>query len=348
MLNLEKIEERKRKILFSTVKTYIETAVPVASKTLVYKFRLNLSPATVRNIMANLEESGFLVHPYTSAGRIPTEKGYRYYVEIVMHEEQLTPFEKKNILMQLINSQWEEITVLLEQALQIVSKYTDEMGILLYNRAQNIYVEKIDLIYINKYKILFIIVTDSGDVLHLFLEDETLPKIEVDKFLKFVNSEFKDEALHNIKNKIKVNLMSSHNPLYHIFSSPVTLLMNVLDKIEDKEFLYFGTNKILKHPEFRKVANLHKLINMLENRIELITLLESHLEQSDINVQIGKENTCQDFQDYSIITARYKSRGRPLGIIGVLGPKRLPYSRIISVVRYVAEVLGQTIETAIF
>jgi heat-inducible transcriptional repressor len=348
MLSREKIEERRRKLLSNIIRAYIETATPVASKNLVYRYRLNLSPATVRNIMAQLEKLGYLTHPHTSAGRIPTDKGYRYYVDTIMQEEQLTPSEKKRILMQLINTQWDEIDRLLEKALEMVTKYTNEMSILLHDRAENIYIEKIDLIYINRYKILFVIVTDSGDVIHLYLENEELPSIEVEKFLKFVNSELRGEAFHNLKNKIKLNLISSSNPFYHIFSLPLSLLVDVLDKMVEKEFFYLGTNKIMRHPEFQEIEDLQEFIDMLENKVELIKILEEHLEHSDLNIQIGKENPYHCIHKCSIITARYKFRGRPLGIIGVLGPTRLHYSRIISVVKYVAEVLGQAIESTIF
>lgn len=350
MLSPEKIEERRRKILANIIKTYTETATPVASRTLVYKYRLNLSPASVRNIMAELEKLGYLTHPHTSAGRVPTDKGYRYYVDVIMEEEHLTPSERKRILMQLMNTHWDEINRLLEKALRIVSEYTNEMSILLYNRANNIYVEKMDLIYLNKYKVLFIIITDSGDVLHLFMEDERgFPNVEeMEKFLKFVNAEFRGEPLSNLRNKIKVNLLSSRNPLYQIFSNMLILLINALDKIEQKQFLYEGADKIVRHPEFKDVKILRGIIEMLENKRELVKILEDDIQGSDINIHIGRENPYKCAHNCSIITARYKLKGRPLGTIGVLGPTRMAYSRIISVLRYVADVLGQVMESSIF
>ena len=349
MLTPDKIEKRKRKILFHIVRSYIETAFPVASKTLVYRYRLDFSPATVRNIMAELEELGYLMHPHTSAGRIPTDRGYRYYVDMIMEEEQLNPSERKKILMQLINTQWEEIDSLLEQAVEIISDYTGQLGILLHNRKKNIYVEKIDLIYINKHKMLFVIVADSGEVLHLFVESEHLPKLEeLNIFLTFLNNEFVGEPLSNIRNKIKVNLISSPNPLYNVFSETLTFLMDILEKAEEKEFFYQGANKIVKYPEFNEPGNLTDIIDLLERKVELIKILEADFKKDDLNIHIGRENIYQRVHNCSIITARYKIKGRPLGIIGVLGSTRLPYGRVVSVLKYVAQVLGQAIEGAIF
>ncbi|MDP8233992.1 MAG: heat-inducible transcriptional repressor HrcA [Candidatus Saelkia tenebricola] len=349
MLNTEKTEERKKKILTSIVKTYIETASPVASKMLVSKYRLDFSPATVRNIMAELEDMGYLQHLHTSSGRIPTDKGYRHYVDTIMETQQLTPSEKKKILMKLINAQWEEMENLLESALNVVSNYTNQMSVLVYYRARNIYVEKIDLIYINKLRILFIIVADSGDVVHLFIEDENLPKIdELSKLLNFVNSELKGEALNDIKNKIKKNLISSHNPFYHVFSNLLILLIEALENIEEKAFLYQGTNKITKCPEFNNVSVLHNIIDMLEKEVELVKMLESDFKGSDISIHIGRENPYQCAHNCCIISAQYKLKGRVLGTIGVLGPTRLPYGRTVSVVKYVSEILGQALESALF
>ena len=141
MLEPREVEERRRKILAGIVRTYIETGMPVASKLLVSKYRLGLSSATVRNIMADLEKLGYITHPHTSAGRVPTDKGYRYYVDMLMEEEQLTPVEKRKILMQLLNSQYEEIENLMEEALDIVCNYTRQLSFLFYNRENSIYVE---------------------------------------------------------------------------------------------------------------------------------------------------------------------------------------------------------------
>ena len=349
MLNTDTIEGRKKKILAGIVKTYIETAMPVASKALVSKYRLDFSPATVRNIMVELEEVGYLKHLHTSSGRVPTDKGYRYYVDAIMEKQQLAPSEKKRILMRLINAQWEEMENLLENALSVVSNYTNQISLLVYYRARNIYVEKIDLIYINNFKILFIIVADSGDVIHIFIEDENLPRIEeLSKFLNFVNSELKGEALNNIKNKIKANLISSSNPFYHVFSNLLNLLIGALVNIEDKAFLYQGTNKIIKYPEFNNIGVFHNIIDMLERKVELIKILESGFKNSDITICIGRENPYQCAQSFCIISAQYKLRGRVLGTIGILGPTRLPYSRTVSVVRYVSEILGQVLESTLF
>lgn len=349
MLDPREVEERKSKILKGIIRTYIETGTPVASRFLVSKYRLGLSPATVRNIMAELEKLGYITHPHTSAGRIPTSKGYRYYVDMLMEEEQLTPGEKKKILMELINSQYEEIENLMQQALGIVSDLTHQLAILFYNRESSIYVEKVNLIPITKNKILVVIITESGDILHFFLEGEELPLHEkLEKFGNFLNAEFKGLSITHIKNKIRTKLISSPDPLYSMFSSYLKLFYKILDSIEGKQLFYQGTKNLLDFGFSGDIENLSSIITALEEKVGLIKLLEQDLKKGDVNIHIGEENLCDYISECSIITARYKFHGKPLGTIGILGPKRIPYARVVSVVKYVADVLSQAIESIIF
>jgi len=349
MLEPREVEERRRKILAGIVRTYIETGMPVASKLLVSKYRLGLSSATVRNIMADLEKLGYITHPHTSAGRVPTDKGYRYYVDMLMEEEQLTPVEKRKILMQLLNSQYEEIENLMEEALDIVCNYTRQLSFLFYNRENSIYVEKINLIPITRNKILVVIITESGDVLHFFLEGEELPSHEkLEKFTNFLNSEFKGLSITNIKGKIKTKLISSPDPLYSMFSSYLKLVYKILDSIQGKQLLYQGTKNLVDSGLSGDILNLSSILTALEEKTGLIKLLEGDLKKGDINIYIGEENLCNFISECSIITARYKLHGKPLGTIGILGPKRIYYSRVVSVVKYVADVLTQAIEGMIF
>jgi len=349
MLEPREVEERRRKILAGIVRTYIETGMPVASKLLVSKYRLGLSSATVRNIMADLEKLGYITHPHTSAGRVPTDKGYRYYVDMLMEEEQLTPVEKRKILMQLLNSQYEEIENLMEEALDIVCNYTRQLSFLFYNRENSIYVEKINLIPITRNKILVVIITESGDVLHFFLEGEELPSHEkLEKFTNFLNSEFKGLSITNIKGKIKTKLISSPDPLYSMFSSYLKLFYKILDSIQGKQLLYQGTKNLVDSGLSGDILNLSSILTALEEKTGLIKLLEGDLKKGDINIYIGEENLCNFISECSIITARYKLHGKPLGTIGILGPKRIYYSRVVSVVKYVADVLTQAIEGMIF
>ncbi|MDP8254031.1 MAG: heat-inducible transcriptional repressor HrcA [Candidatus Kaelpia aquatica] len=342
-------EERMDRIFTGIVKTYIETAMPVASKALVCKYRLKISAATVRNIMVELEELGYLKNLHTSSGRVPTDKGYRYYVNMVMDEEQLTPSEKKKILMHIINTQWDEVERLFTHALQVVTKYTNQVSVLLYHRVRNVYVEKIDLVYINKFKVLFIIIADNGDVLHLFIENENIPSIdELRSFLKFVNRELQGQSLYEVKNYIKRKLVSLDDSFYHLFSSLFNLLIKSLENMDEKIFMYFGANRIIQYPEFRNVDVLERVIKLLEEESGLTKIMESDIGGSDVNIHIGGESLSMDIENCCILTSKYKVKNRALGTIGILGPTRIPYARSISVVKYVSDVLTQALDSAVF
>jgi heat-inducible transcriptional repressor len=342
-------EERKERILTGIVKTYIETAMPVASKALVYKYRLKISPATVRNIMSELEELGYLKNLHTSSGRVPTDKGYRYYVNMVMDQEQLSPSEKKKILMRIINVQWDEVERLFMNTLQLVTKYTNQPSLLIYQRVRNVYVEKIDLVYINNFKILFIIIADNGDVLHLFIEDENIPSInELGSFLKFANRELQGQSLFEIKNYIKRKLISLDDSFYRLFSPLFNLVIASLEKMDEKIFMYFGVNRIIQYPEFKDIDILEKIMNLFEEGSILNKIMENDINASDINIHIGAESNYIDIENCCIVTSRYKVKNRALGTIGILGPTRIPYARSISVIKYISDVLTQALDSALF
>ncbi len=342
-------EERMERILTGIVKTYIETAMPVASKALVCKYRLKVSPATVRNIMSELEELGYLKNLHTSSGRIPTDKGYRYYVNMIMDQEQLSPSEKKKILMHIINVQWDEVDSLFMNALQVVTKYTNQPSLLIYHRVRNVYVEKIDLVYINKFKVLFIIIADNGDVLHLLIEDEHMSSMdELSSFLKFANRELQGQSLFEIKNHIKRKLISLDDSFYRLFSSLFNLIINSLEKMDEKIFMYFGANRIIQYPEFRDIDVLERVMKLLEEGSALTKIMEGDVTGSDINIHIGEESAFMDIKNCCVVTSKYKVKNRTLGTIGILGPTRIPYARSISVVKYVSDVLTQALDSAIF
>jgi heat-inducible transcriptional repressor len=342
-------EERKERILTGIVKTYIETAMPVASKALVYKYRLKISPATVRNIMSELEELGYLKNLHTSSGRVPTDKGYRYYVNMVMDQEQLSPSEKKKILMHIINVQWDEVERLFMNTLQLVTKYTNQPSLLIYQRVRNVYVEKIDLVYINNFKILLIIIADNGDVLHLFIEDENIPSIdELGSFLKFANRELQGQSLFEIKNYIKRKLISLDDSFYRLFSPLFNLVIASLEKMDEKIFMYFGVNRIIQYPEFRDIDILEKIMNLFEEGSILNKIMENDINASDINIHIGAESNYIDIENCCLVTSRYKVKNRALGTIGILGPTRIPYARSISVIKYISDVLTQALDSAVF
>lgn len=342
-------EERRRKILFNIIRTYIETAKPVASKALVYRYRLKVSPATVRNIMAELEELGYLTHPHTSAGRIPTDKGLRYYVDLLMQEERITPYEKRRILSELLETQWAELEELLAKSAEVISELTDEAGLLFYAGARQTVLRGVNLIPLSENKLLFIMIGDTGEVHHVFVETRELPaQNKVEKFLRFINEELKDETVLSLKSKIKSRFLVPEYPFYSIFYDLLKLFLSALEKIEKKYLYLEGTSKVLMKPEFQDIERAKLLLNALEEKKEIIRILEQDLYRNEINIHIGEENPCPKIHDCSIITAKYRIGQRSLGTIGVLGPKRMAYGRIISILRYMADILGEAMETSLF
>jgi heat-inducible transcriptional repressor len=329
---------RQKKLLRLIVKRFINTASPVSSNTLVRNCGLNCSPATVRNEMVNLEKMGFIKQPHTSSGRIPTDNGYRVYVDRLMKKDELKSNERENIKCKIENVKG-NVSLVLENASQVLGMISRELSIVLTPWISYDVFDRMELIKLTEKKVLVVIHVQSRFTKTVILElDQDLKRNEVEQTTSIINERFSGMTLEKIKSTIRERIRNVIKP-------DQSLIKKIRDSAEDL-FLFsgqinihtYGTLNILTQPEFTNRDMLESILNLLENRSDLIHLFKS--ETGKTKITIGRENDDKRLQFLSVIKAHYKI-GKEIGAIGVIGPTRMRYNKILPLVDHVAKTVNK-------
>jgi heat-inducible transcriptional repressor len=328
-------------VLRHVVQNYIHTATPVGSRFLSKRFDEELSPASIRNVMYDLEERGFLSHPHTSAGRVPTDNGYRYYVDYLMEIEKLTENEISRFQKAIhISPDPDEI---LRETSKLLGKISNQLSVVTSPHLNSGILEKLELVPVSVSKLLVIISIRSGLVRTIMLEIGVEMKREVlDRVGSLLNERLVGLTLNEIRDSFADrlrDLRDEQTGLIRMFIDSVDLLFD--DSKEKEKFHLGGTKQIIDQPEFVDPKNFRSVIEMVENEEIIVHLLEKHDELAkDFVITIGAENNDASAQDYSFVTATYDVNGVQ-GRVGVIGPKRMNYSRLIPLVDHVAKTVAR-------
>ncbi len=336
------MDERKKQILMAIVQDYIATAEPVGSRTISRKYKLGVSPATIRNDMADLEEMGYIHQPHTSSGRIPSELGYRYYVDYLMPRQSLTSEEEDYIRSSISNKNF-DLAQVIKKTCQLLANMTSYTSMIsLPHSAEGVF-KHIQLVLIMPGKALLILVTGSGTVSNYNLDiAQELTQDDLDLLSRALNSklvgcEAKDLSLSLIR--------EIFNELYK-YQSLLELLFERIERnlsSEDEKNIYMGgILNILNQPEFKNMESVKLFMNLMEDESQLQRLIQTaDMGKNDLAVKIGTEIKHDQINNCSLIVATYSIADKPLGSIGVLGPTRMEYSKVISIVDYLAKALTE-------
>ena len=336
----KELSEREKEILRTVVQLYILNASPVGSRTLSKTIQEGLSPATIRNVMADLEELQFISHPHTSAGRIPTDKGYRYYVDSLVEYEQLSKNEILTLEKSLTNSD-----TVLKDASKILGILSSYLSIVAIPHIVDFRIVKVELIELASNKLLVVIALDSNLVRTVTLEvDFDFSSDELYNIRAYINEKVAGKPLKFIRDNFKEMILESNlrdTPLVRLF---VDSIDNILDIKDSKDVLHIaGTQNLLDYPEFGDMERVKGIIELMENEDIIVHLLDKYEKnESGIKVMIGKEMENELLDDYSLIVSKYNF-GSSSGSIGIIGPKRMPYSKIMSLVQQTANLLTKSI-----
>jgi len=335
------LSEREKNILRLIIQQFILTASPVGSKNITKRYQIGLSPATVRNIMSDLEDSGFINHPHTSAGRMPTDKGYRVYVDSLMELEHLNKIDQRKIKHSFEQRFW-ETDELLSLTSKLLSSITNQIACVLYPSFEMGILEKIQLVSISSSRLLVVVSIKSGLVKTITLEYATEFEIEhIHSVQQLLNERLSGLPFSEIRSTFSERFKDVDEKEKPI----VTLFLRSVDKIfvdgkrDDKLFLS-GTTNIIKQPEFESHEKIQGVIELVEEKEVIVHILEQSLEgnNGEVSVSIGKEIANLKMEEYSVITKKYKF-GESVGTLGIVGPKRMEYAKIIAIVDYVSTIL---------
>ncbi|MFP4528811.1 MAG: heat-inducible transcriptional repressor HrcA [Candidatus Kapaibacterium sp.] len=337
------LNEREDAILRAIINIYILSAKPVGSR-LLSKYlspEVKLSPATIRNVMAELEEMGYISHPHTSAGRVPTDIGYRYYVDTLRRIEKLSETEMKTIRRQLNIDDSENV---LREASRVLGMLSRNLSIVKIPQIAELIVEKIELIRLASDRLLVVVALDSNmvrtvtlevdfDVNDKFLEEikRTINERIAGRPLKFLRENFAE---------MMTELHDGENPLVRLFIDSVEKIFEI-GPVQNR-ILTHGTRNLLDYPEFEDIARIRGVIELIENEDIIVHLIDSSvpIEKSPL-VLIGNELKKDSMENYSLVLTSYEI-GSATGSIGLIGPKRMDYPRMISLVQYVSDALSQS------
>lgn len=338
------LDERKEVILYALVHDYILTAAPVGSSRLVQKYKLGISAATVRNEMAALEEMGYLHQPHTSAGRIPTDEGYRFYVDSLKAQSGLTPAEQRWIQQSYLSLN-KEMSDLMRKTSALLSNLTSYVAIVLSPPLKRSAIKHLDLVAISPRRVLVVVITDSGCVAKQVIElSESVSPEQVRKVERTLNAKLAAKTASQVRRGSQIAL---GDEVAGVVGEQV--LDTVLDLLEeedevDRVFLE-GTSSMLSQPEFGKLAKVQSLLETLEKGYTLLNVLGGVFEAQRTQVRIGAENPQKEIQDCSLVATNYRLGEDSFGAIGLLGPTRMNYLRAISAVECIAENLSEVLDS---
>ncbi len=336
------LSERKKKILRAVVEHYISTAEPVGSKALLDMTGLVVSSATIRNDLADLTEQGYLEQPHTSAGRIPSPKGYRLYVNELMEEQRLSMEETMQI-NQVLQLKMKELDKVIDQAGRMVSQLTHYPAFALAGGARRMTVRRFDLIMVDPNSFIIVVMTDSNVVKNKLVRlpsDLSEPQLQL--LTTLLNTSFVGKSLNELTPELMRVAEHAAGSSYGLISLVVSFAMEVLDDLENSSIHTSGASHILDHPEYQDVGKAQKLMTYLNNEQSLAQSLAIPTMGGDsTRILIGPENVADELKDTSVILASYDIGDGMKGVIGVVGPTRMDYAKVAAKLSYVADGLSK-------
>lgn len=332
------LDQRKKKVLQAIVEEYVNTAEPVSSNLLTQKEELNYSSATIRNEMADLEKAGYLEKTHTSSGRVPSEKGYRYYVDELLRDDNISLEEIKYISDKL-ETKVNEIEDLTKIATTTISEITHYTTLAIGPGVDTQLIDEIKFVMLGQRMLMAIILTNTGMVKETIIKfDEDITDKQVETINYMFNKKLKNQPLEIIDEPLEKYLI---NEMKYSVKVIKPIIKQIKKTIQEERQIYLeGTNKVFDLPEFNSLEVAKNFINIIDEKELVADMLDSGFAK-DINVYIGDENEKDELKDFSVITFKHKVGNKDLGTIGIIGPKRMDYSKVISVMKYISKKLNE-------
>ncbi len=341
------LTERERRVLEAVIQSYVETAQPAGSSAIARKFGLGVSPATIRNTMSDLEEKGLLYHPHTSAGRVPTDVAYRIYVDSLMPMPSMA-LKERDQLSARIASGGSAVESILRRAAQSLGIITQELGVALGPRLDGSIVERIDLVKLSSERLLVALTLSRGAVRTIFVESKAeLADVAIAEVTRVLNERIAGLTLREVRTSLADRLRDTGPTpdaadLLNVFIEEGEQLFESATERDD-DVLLGQPSLLAEQPEFANVDSMKRLVALTETREHLADLLRKRSETPGITISIGNEHRDPRLENFTVVTAQYRS-GTVTGVIGVIGPTRMPYDKVISLVTHTSRLLTDLLD----
>ena len=337
---MRSMSERHGEVLRAVIKDYIETTQPVSSRR-ISQWYLSLSPATVRKVMNELEGLGLLYQAHTSAGRIPTDNGFRCYVDDILEIKGLTPKERARIRTSFDGGLAEGDDVL-RAASHILSTMSNLLGVVRAPRLEQIVVRRIEMLRLGTGRILMVLVSDFGQVhTRVVKTRREHGKVELEKMCRYLNAVLSGLTLREMYEKIEEEMCSEMVLYDQLRRRALKLGRQIIGASGDTDLYVEEPGRLLSQPEFVDVDRMKSLFRAFDEKLKILRILDATLESEGVKILIGSENELSDMQGCTFITSRYMTGSRAAGTVGVIGPTRMDYGRIIPMVDYVARLVTE-------
>lgn len=329
------LQERKARVLYAVIHEYIKTGKPVGSSVLEQKYKFNLSPATLRNLMAELEKDGFLTHPHTSAGRIPTDAGYKAYVNSLVELQRLAVEEEERI-KQEYEKKTKEIESLLSQTSKILSGLSNYTGFITAPKAKVNEIRNIELMQVSKSQVMVILLTKTGIVKHKMI-NLSVDSEELYELKKFLNNKLRGLTVEEASKRLIVEVekyQDKQNDMLQLAEQ----ICSVIDSIQEDIYVD-GTSNVLSVPDFTDFESAKSLMKLNEDKDRLIEIIGKDLDEATVNVKIGGQDL-SELKNLSVVKTSYSYGDKIVGVLGIIGPKRMDYDKMMALVNSVSNIVN--------
>lgn len=338
------LQAREIGVLTTLIEGYIQTAAPVGSRTIAKKSDLNLSPASIRNIMADLTEKGYLEQPHTSAGRIPSAQGFRFYVDAILKYHPL-PSDKQDLMTEHLGDAKLDVSDLLRNASRLLSAFTKQVSMVLAPKASDIGFKHIDFVLLKPGLVMAILVVEGGIVQNKIISVEpALSSDDLVKYSNYLNHLFHGRTLTQVRVKLIQEMDAVKRQYQTIARQALSLAKQAFAADRERDVFVEGTANFFGHPEFSNPAKLRELLALLEERTRLLELLDQVSKPEGISIFFGREKNQDGFQEYTLISSAYQGQDTPLGVVGVIGPIRMDYAKVVPLVEFTAQVISRLLK----
>jgi heat-inducible transcriptional repressor len=343
------LSERERTVLEAVIQTYVETAQPAGSRQLARKFGLGVSPATIRNTMADLEEKGFLYHPHTSAGRVPTDAAYRVYVDSLLPGRPLPTSDQRRLAREIASGGPSAIEAILRRAAQSLGVIAQELGVALGPSLDTTVLRHLDLVRLSAERLLLVLTLERGAVRTIFVETHgEIADLALAEVTRVLNERLAGLTLREIRQSLGTRLRDSAKSgdaaeLLNVFVEEGEQLFDPAISLDQDNVVFGQASVLAEQPEFASSEGMRRLVALTETREQLAEILRQRSGLPGISITIGSEHDDPALENFTIVTSEY-SAGALTGVIGVIGPTRMSYSKVISLVSHASQLVTDLLE----
>jgi len=337
------LDERNKRVLQAVIDSYIASGAPIGSNILVKRYDFGVSSATLRNIMAELEELGYLTHPHTSAGRIPTDQGYRYYIDSLISIERETE-DLDDQLRHTPALHGDDLQELMEEASRFLATLSRCAGVVVAPSEPEAKYRHIEFIRLRGKQVLIIFVTEGGIVQNKLIElDESIRQPDLNRFSAYLDEELEHWTLHDIRGQLIEKMRLEKQLFSQLMDETCRASQEVQERDSEKVYIG-GASQVFDSPEFATVEKMRELFRAFEDKYKLLKLLDRSSAAQGIKVFIGSENPYYEMQGCSMVVGSYTAGDNVVGTLGVIGPTRMHYKQVIHVVDYTSKLLTKLLE----